>query len=455
MPGTPHRLRTDLSATLFLGDPADYDGGELVVEDTYGAHAVKLPAGHMVLYPASSLHRVNPVTRGARLAAFFWIQSMVRDDGRRTLLYDLDTAIQHVAAGLPDHPGGGAVDRRLSQPAARLGGHLMAALSLLRRLHRWLGLLLAVPLLVQGLTGAILALAPVLPNLAAVATAKGEPAGAGAIIAAAQASMPARPARGALPSSRGARRDGAGAFRRPSRVARPGPRRAPSIRSRLPCSIAPAGDGLIDWIKALHTNLLIEGRSGRSIIGWIGVGLLALAMIGVVLWWPPSGHGGAGRSPRICGRGVMCSTGDCMAWPASGASRCCWRPRPPAWCWRFRRRCAVRSAWRLPIRGGPPSGPRRRRWTWTARSAWPRGAAPGLRVRAVLLPASGADPVRILLVPPDAEGAVATVAVAVDAAASRVLSVQDPRTMTVAELVLRWAHDLHFGQALRPAVARA
>ena len=89
---------------MFLGDPADYDGGELVVEDSYGAHAVKLPAGHMVLYPASSLHRVNPVTRGARLAAFFWIQSMVRDDGRRTLLYDLDTAIQHVAAGLPDHP---------------------------------------------------------------------------------------------------------------------------------------------------------------------------------------------------------------------------------------------------------------------------------------------------------------------------------------------------------------
>jgi len=104
LPGTPHRLRGDLSATLFLGDPGDYDGGELVVEDTYGAHAVKLPAGHMVLYPASSLHRVNPVTSGARLAAFFWIQSMVRDDAHRTLLYDLDVAIQHAAADLPDHP---------------------------------------------------------------------------------------------------------------------------------------------------------------------------------------------------------------------------------------------------------------------------------------------------------------------------------------------------------------
>jgi PKHD-type hydroxylase len=99
--GTGQRVRTDLSATLFLADPAEYDGGELVVEDTYGAHAVKLPAGHIVLYPSSSLHRVNPVTRGARLASFFWIQSMVRDDARRTLLFDMDTAIQQMA---PDHP---------------------------------------------------------------------------------------------------------------------------------------------------------------------------------------------------------------------------------------------------------------------------------------------------------------------------------------------------------------
>ncbi|MFO7325526.1 MAG: Fe2+-dependent dioxygenase, partial [Pseudomonadota bacterium] len=92
--GTPHRVRTDLSATLFLSGPGEYDGGELVIEDTYGAHAVKLPAGHMVLYPASSLHRVNPVTRGARVASFFWIQSMVREDAQRALLFDMDTAIQ-------------------------------------------------------------------------------------------------------------------------------------------------------------------------------------------------------------------------------------------------------------------------------------------------------------------------------------------------------------------------
>jgi PKHD-type hydroxylase len=103
-PGSPHRVRTDLSATLFLSDPADYDGGELVVEDTFGSHSVKLPAGHLVLYPSSSLHRVNPVTRGARLASFFWIQSMVRDDGRRSILLDLDTAIQELNRDRPGLP---------------------------------------------------------------------------------------------------------------------------------------------------------------------------------------------------------------------------------------------------------------------------------------------------------------------------------------------------------------
>ena len=102
--GTPHRVRTDLSATLFFSDPSEYDGGELVVEDTYGVHSVKLPAGHLILYPASSLHHVRPVTRGARLASFFWIQSMVRDDGERTILFDLDVAIQRLNADVPEHP---------------------------------------------------------------------------------------------------------------------------------------------------------------------------------------------------------------------------------------------------------------------------------------------------------------------------------------------------------------
>ena len=93
-PGAASGIRTDLSATLFLSEPDSYDGGELVIQDTYGEHAVKLPAGDMVLYPAGSLHRVTPVTRGMRLCSFFWIQSMIRDDGQRGLLFDLDGAIQ-------------------------------------------------------------------------------------------------------------------------------------------------------------------------------------------------------------------------------------------------------------------------------------------------------------------------------------------------------------------------
>ena len=103
VPGTPFRIRTDLSATLFLSRPEEYDGGELVIDDVYGSHAVKLAAGGLILYPATSLHRVTPVTRGTRLASFFWIQSMVRDDGARTLLFDLDMAINQVNQALPHH----------------------------------------------------------------------------------------------------------------------------------------------------------------------------------------------------------------------------------------------------------------------------------------------------------------------------------------------------------------
>ena len=101
---TGMRMRTDLSATLFFTGPDEYEGGELVVEDSYGVQTVKLPAGDMVLYPATSLHHVRPVTSGARLCSFFGIQSMVRDDGERTLLFDLDIAIQRVSEESPDHP---------------------------------------------------------------------------------------------------------------------------------------------------------------------------------------------------------------------------------------------------------------------------------------------------------------------------------------------------------------
>jgi PKHD-type hydroxylase len=102
--GSSLRVRSDLSATLFMSRPEEYDGGELVVDDTYGAHSVKLPAGDLILYPATSLHRVNPVTRGVRLASIFWVQSMVADDAERSLLFDLDMAISQVTETSPDSP---------------------------------------------------------------------------------------------------------------------------------------------------------------------------------------------------------------------------------------------------------------------------------------------------------------------------------------------------------------
>lgn len=103
-PGLPQPVRTDLSATLFLSAPEDYDGGELVIEDTFGTQRVKLPAGHMVLYPGTSLHQVTPVTRGVRMASFFWIQSMVREDSQRRLMFELDASVRRLAHDVPEHP---------------------------------------------------------------------------------------------------------------------------------------------------------------------------------------------------------------------------------------------------------------------------------------------------------------------------------------------------------------
>ena len=97
------RIRTDVSSTLFLSSPEDYDGGELVVEDTYGTHAVKLPAGDMIVYPATSLHYVKPIARGSRIASFFWTQSMIRDESQRSLLFDMDMAIIKLQRDHPDH----------------------------------------------------------------------------------------------------------------------------------------------------------------------------------------------------------------------------------------------------------------------------------------------------------------------------------------------------------------
>jgi len=103
-PTLPVRIRTDVSATLFISEPDDYDGGELTVDDTYGAHTVKLPAGDMIIYPGTSLHNVTPITRGSRIASFFWIQSLIREVSHRALLFDLDMSIIRLTQDHPDHP---------------------------------------------------------------------------------------------------------------------------------------------------------------------------------------------------------------------------------------------------------------------------------------------------------------------------------------------------------------
>jgi PKHD-type hydroxylase len=110
-----HRIRTDLSCTLFFAEPEEYDGGELIIEDTYGAKSVKLNAGEMVLYPSTSLHQVTPVTRGTRLCSFFWLQSMIRSDERRSLLFDLDIAIQRLVGGRPE-------DQLVAESTTQLSG---------------------------------------------------------------------------------------------------------------------------------------------------------------------------------------------------------------------------------------------------------------------------------------------------------------------------------------------
>jgi PKHD-type hydroxylase len=104
VPGGGGRIRTDISATLFLSDPDEYDGGELMIEDAYGTHSVKLPAGDMIVYPATSVHHVTPVTRGSRIASFFWTQSMIADVTRRAMLFDLDMSIIRLSGDHPEHP---------------------------------------------------------------------------------------------------------------------------------------------------------------------------------------------------------------------------------------------------------------------------------------------------------------------------------------------------------------
>jgi PKHD-type hydroxylase len=123
LPGGVQRVRTDISCTLFLSDPADYDGGELVIADTFGEQRIKLAAGDLVVYPGTSVHRVEPVTHGARLASFFWIESMVRTDEQRRLLYEMDLGLMKLRAARRER-GRCGPDRRVSQPVAHVGRHM-------------------------------------------------------------------------------------------------------------------------------------------------------------------------------------------------------------------------------------------------------------------------------------------------------------------------------------------
>ena len=121
---TAERVRTDVSCTVFLSDPDEYDGGELTVADTYGTRGVKLPAGHAVLYPGTSLHQVTPVTRGQRLACFFWVESLVRSDEQRRLLFDLDMNLLNLRQQHGETRRDHRADRHVPQPAAHVGRHM-------------------------------------------------------------------------------------------------------------------------------------------------------------------------------------------------------------------------------------------------------------------------------------------------------------------------------------------
>ena len=169
----PHngaKLRTDVSATLFLTNPDEYEGGELEVEDTYGRHSVKLPAGSMVVYPATSLHQVTPITRGVRTSCFFWVQSLIRDETQRGVLYQMDEAIQRLNQTNADELARRSLDRLLSQPRQDLERDLMAEAAAtalpsnrvnrrlafvrwVRRTHGWFGLWGALLGLMAGTSG--------------------------------------------------------------------------------------------------------------------------------------------------------------------------------------------------------------------------------------------------------------------------------------------------------------
>jgi uncharacterized iron-regulated membrane protein len=320
-------------------------------------------------------------------------------------------------------------------------------LAVLRRLHRSLGLCLALPLLIQGVSGALLAVRPWLPN-PDTTTAPGEPSNPGSIIATAQAHAPSglRPARYIPPAT-------PGQLAQVGFVAASGLRRPPLDVWVDPVALVvretPMAASAFDWLRSLHTNLLLDGRSGRSVIGYAGIGLLVLAIVGIPLWWPPRGrhweaftvdpgmrgrllhrrlHGAAGAW-SVALLLVMAATGVVTAFPQTARAML----GLPA--------LRVRSA----EPAGVPPSPADVDQAMAAASA----AAPGRSIRLALLPASRTEPIGVVLAAAGAEGLSATVTAAIDPT-GHLASLQDAQTAPTAERALRWAHDLHFGQGLGP-----
>ena len=320
-------------------------------------------------------------------------------------------------------------------------------------IHRWLGLCLLLPLIVQGVTGTILVLEPPLRPLASVVTTEGDVKPSNAIVAVARNLAPAdlRPVRFVAPQQA---RTAAEVWFAPQASRSP---RGTHLLRVDPVTLAPLGaieqiGGAMDWLRRLHTNLLAPDYGGRAIVGWVGVGMMLLSLIGIPLWWPRSRRWREAFTVSTRARGVTFQrqlhgvagiwallmlltsslTGAMLGFPQT-----------------------VRNAMGLPP-GGPPrafaavpvAAPIEP--NLDAAVALARGVAPDLAVRMIILPTGAGDPVRLFLGPPGTEGAATATTVTTNAAGSQLLSRQGPRTLVWGETMLRWAHDLHEGAGLGP-----
>jgi len=319
----------------------------------------------------------------------------------------------------------------------------------LRILHRWLGLLLAAPVVVQGLTGAILAFVPAFSS-SADPTASTPPHSINRIVAAARAVSPEgmRPGRyippeGSTPAT-------------VILVPRSGPARGAGVALHIELatltvlSTEPANAGPLGWVRRLHTSFLLEDRGGRQINGWIGLGLLAIAVLGAVIWWPRPGQWRAAFTIERSARGwrfqrrlhgaaggwtalmllVSAATGIALAFPQT-----------------------TRAA--LGIASGAPPQVARPADTAMAPDldkvvSVALEAVPGAQLRGIFLPGRATEAVRVMLGPPDTEGVVSLVTVAVDPWTARIVQLQSPATQSAGERVLRWTHDLHQAIGLGP-----